>query len=305
MTDQPVQDLGSLHRSLARIIDRWTVDAENVATPIPGLSFFRRPKPTEPDICLVEPALLIVVQGAKQMLVGGEPYRYDPSSFLITSLEIPGSTQIIEASPETPCLGLTLNLDLRLLAEMVAQNMIAPAQRTTERSSIAVGTLTAQILSPAERLVTLLDEPDAIPVLAPLIRQEIHYRLLTSDQGMRLWSFAASGSPNHRIMAILNWMKLNYATPMRVDDLASRAQMSGSAFHQHFRDLTTMSPLQYQKWIRLNEARQLMLNDRLDAASASFRVGYESPSQFSREYARLFGMSPKRDIDQLRERAAV
>nr|WP_321447433.1 AraC family transcriptional regulator [uncultured Cohaesibacter sp.] len=290
---------------LAQIIDLWTAEAENVDTPIPGLGFFRRPLPTEPDLCLVEPALLVVVQGAKQMLVGGVPYRYDPSRFLITSLEIPGRTQIIEASPEVPCLGLTLTLDLRLLAEMVAQNMIAPLQRLKDRSSVAVGELTPRIFDPVERLVALLDEPDAIPVLAPLIKQELHYRLLMSDQGMRLWSFAASGSPNHRIMSVLNWMKLNYAAPMRVDDLAARAQMSGSAFHQHFRDLTTMSPLQYQKWLRLNEARQMMLNSRLDAASASFEVGYESPSQFSREYARLFGLPPKRDIEQLRAQGAI
>lgn len=292
------------HAALARAIDGWTRDDENVDTAIPGLGFFRRTRPTEPDICLVEPALLIVAQGAKQMVVGGTPHRYDPTRFLITSLEIPGHTQIIEASAETPCLGLILTLDLRLLAEMVAQNVMTPPQQWKDRRSIAVGKLTPTILSPVERLVALLDEPEAIPVLAPLIRREIHYRLLQSDQGARLWSFAASGNPNQRIMTVLNWMKLNYAEPVRVEDLAARAQMSGSSFHQHFRDLTTMSPLQYQKWLRLNEARQMMLNDHLDAASASFQVGYESPSQFSREYVRMFGNPPKRDIAQLRTQAA-
>ncbi|MEC7765236.1 MAG: AraC family transcriptional regulator [Pseudomonadota bacterium] len=288
------------HRFLADKIDGWSNGAEDVTTTLDDLSFFRRTRRTEPDICLVEPALLVVAQGAKQMIVGGAPHRYDPSGFLITSIEIPGQTQIIEASPEEPCLGLVLKLDQRMLSEMVAQNVVSPPAQMKDRSSIAVGTMTPELLAPVERLVALLDEPDAIPVLAPLIRQEIHYRLLCSDQGARLWSFVASGGPNHRILALLNWMKLNFAEPIRVDDLAGRAQMSGSTFHQHFRELTTMSPLQYQKWLRLNEARQLMLNDHVDAATAAFRVGYESPSQFSREYARQFGSPPKRDIEQLR-----
>ncbi|MCA0042732.1 AraC family transcriptional regulator [Celeribacter litoreus] len=287
------------HARLADMIAAWCGDAEDASTPIDGLAFFRRTRPTEPDVCLVEPALLVVAQGAKQMLVDGAPHRYDPSGFLITSLEIPGQTQIIEASPEAPCLGLMMRLDQRMLAEMVARDVIPPRQRP-DRRSVAVGQVTPALISPLERLIGLLDEPEAISFLAPLILQEIHYRLLLSDQGGRLWSFVAAGSTNQRILSLVNWMKLNYAEPLRVDDLADRAQMSVSTFHQHFRELTTMSPLQYQKWLRLNEARQMMLNDHLDAASASFRVGYESPSQFSREYSRLFGNPPKRDIEQLR-----
>ncbi|MCA0964945.1 AraC family transcriptional regulator [Salipiger bermudensis] len=299
MSDPDIQYGREPHAKLAQMIQAWSGTSEDASTPIESLSFFRRTRPTEPDLCLVEPALLVVAQGAKQMFVGGAPHRYDPSGFLITSLEIPGQTQIIEASPDAPCLGLVMKLDQRMLAEMVARNVTPPHQKT-DRSSVAVGTVTPELISPLERLVALLDEPGAIPVLAPLILQEIHYRLLLSDQGDRLWSFVAAGSPNQRILALLNWMKLHYAEPLRVEDLAERAQMSASTFHQHFRELTTMSPLRYQKWLRLNEARQLMLNDHLDAASASYRVGYESPSQFSREYARLFGNPPKRDIDQLR-----
>ncbi|OOY18400.1 AraC family transcriptional regulator [Thioclava sp. DLFJ4-1] len=304
MNEQTIR-YGHSHDALAAMIAKWAEGSEDVSTPLPDLSFFRRTRPTEPDVCLVEPALLVVAQGAKQMFVGGAPHRYDPSGFLITSLEIPGQTQIIEASEERPCLGLVLKLDQRMLAEMVARNVTPPPSHAKERSSVAVGTMTSDLLAPLERLVALLDEPEALPVLAPLIRQEIHYRLLRSDQGDRLWSFVAAGSPNQRILALLNWMKLNYAEPLRVDDLAARAQMSSSTFHQHFRELTTMSPLKYQKWLRLNEARQLMLNDHLDAASAAFQVGYESPSQFSREYSRLFGNPPKKDIDQLRLDVAI
>ncbi|MBW6418536.1 AraC family transcriptional regulator [Celeribacter sp. PS-C1] len=299
MTDNETRDTQAPHAKLAAMIQAYCGEAEDVASPIDGVSFFRRTRPTEPDTCLVEPALLVVAQGAKQMIVDGAPHRYDPSGFLITSLEIPGQTQIIEASPEAPCLGLVMRLNQRMLAEMVARDVM-PQRLQTDHGSVAVGTVTPQLISPLERLVALVNEPEAIPVLAPLILQEIHYRLLLSDQGGRLWSFVAAGSPNQRILALLNWMKLNYAEPLRVDDLAERAQMSASTFHQRFRDLTTMSPLKYQKWLRLTEARQLMLNDHLDAASASFRVGYESPSQFSREYSRLFGNPPKRDIEQLR-----
>ena len=292
------------HTRLAESIKGWCGDAEDAQTPIDGLAFFQRTRPTAPDTCLVEPALLVVAQGAKQMIVGGAPHRYDPSGFLITSLDIPGQTEILEASTEAPCLGLMMRLDQRMLAEMVARNVI-PGRHGAERHSVAVGRVTPALISPLERLVALLNEPEAIPVLAPLILQEIHYRLLLSDQGARLSSFVAAGSPNQRILSLLNWMKLNFAEPLRVEDLAERAQMSASTFHQHFRDLTTMSPLKYQKWLRLNEARQLMLNDHLDAASASFQVGYDSPSQFSREYSRQFGNPPRRDIEQLRSDAAV
>ena len=292
------------HTRLAETIKGWCGDAADAQTPIDGLSFFQRMRPTAPDTCLVEPALLVVVQGAKQMIVDGAPHRYDPSGFLITTVDIPGQTEILEASTEAPCLGLMMRLDQRMLAEMVARNVI-PGRHGAERQSVAVGRITPALISPLERLVALVNEPEAIPVLAPLILQEIHYRLLLSDQGARLSSFVAAGSPNQRILSLLNWMKLNFAEPMRVEDLAERAQMSASAFHQHFRDLTTMSPLKYQKWLRLNEARQLMLNDRLDAASASFQVGYDSPSQFSREYSRQFGNPPRRDIEQLRSDAAV
>ena len=165
----------------------------------------------------------------------------------------------------------------------------------------AVGApLPATLLAPFDRLLALLDEPAAIPVLAPLIEREIHYRLLLSDQAARLWQIASVGSQSHRIAKAIDWLKTNYARPLRVDELAAHVQMSLSSLHHHFRQLTAMSPLQYQKWLRLNEARRLMLNERHDAASAAFMVGYESPSQFSREYGRLFGAPPKRDIEGLR-----
>lgn len=288
------------NEALARIISHWTKGEENSPTAIPGLGFFRRERPAPPVICLVEPSIVLVVQGEKKMWFGGEPFPYDTSRFLITSLDIPANSEVVLASPEHPCLGLVLRLDLRLLAELVAQgNLSLPAERWDERG-IGLGTVTPKIIDPFKRLLALLDEPASIPILAPMIVREIHFRLLMSDQAARLWQIASVGSQSQRVSKAIDWLKLNYASTLRVDELAERVQMSVSTFHHHFRKLTAMSPLQYQKWLRLHEAKRLMLNDDLDATSAAFRVGYESASQFSREYSRLFGTSPKRDIVGLR-----
>ena len=294
---------GDLHADLAEVIDRWTVGKEDCATPIPNLAFFRREKLTEPRACLVEPSIVFVVQGAKQLLIGDQAYVYDTDRFLIASLDLPGSSQVLEASPDKPCLGLMLRLDRRVIAELVAQiRLPAPRDRLAEGSA-ALGTITPALLEPFGRLLALLDDPGAIAVLAPLIQREIHYQLLMSDQAARLLQIVSVGSPSHRIARAIDWLKRHYVEPLRVDELAAHAQMSTSSLHHHFRQLTAMSPLQYQKWLRLNEGRRLMLNERLDAASAAFHVGYESPSQFSREYSRLFGAPPKRDIEGLRQRA--
>ena len=282
-----------------------TVGNVDSPTPILGLTFFRREMPMPPSICLVEPSIVLVVQGEKQMLVGGVAYPYDVNRFLITSLDLPANSQIVAASADKPCLGLVLKLDLRIMAELIAQGGLPlPAERTNDRGvGIGLGTATTVLLEAFKRLLNLLDDPGAIPVLAPLIAREIHYRLLKSDQAARLWQIASVGSQGHRVAKAIDWLKTNYTTALRVEELATHVQMSSSSLHQYFRQLTAMSPLQYQKWLRLNEARRLMLNESLDAASAGFEVGYESPSQFSREYSRLFGAPPRRDIEGLRTRA--
>jgi len=290
-------------QNLADIIGRWTVGKEDCLTPIPNLGFFRRDIPTQPAICLVEPSIVLVVQGKKQMLVGDEAYPYDTGHFLITSLDLPANSQVITASPDKPCLGLVLKLDLRTMAELIAQGGLPPPVERPGDRGIGIGTVTPSLIEPFERLLHLLDEPGAIPVITPLIQREIHYRLLMSDQAARLWQIASVGSQGHRVARAIDWLKLNYAAPLRIDELAARVQMSTSSLHHHFRQLTAMSPLQYQKWLRLNEARRLMLTEGSDAATAAFQVGYESPSQFSREYGRLFGGPPKRDIAELRRKA--
>lgn len=288
------------HENLVEIIDRWTGGLRDCPTPIPNLGLWRREKSEPPAVCLVAPSIVLVVQGAKRMWVGDESYEYDTRRFLITSLDIPANSEVLAASPERPCLGLVLSLDLRMLSELIAQGHQPPPGERSGEQCMGVGTVTPGIIKPFERLLDLLDELGAIPVLAPLIQREIHYRLLMSDQAALLWQITSAGSQSQRVAKAIDWLKANYTSPLRIEDLASRVQMSTSSLHHHFRKLTAMSPLQYQKWMRLNEAKRLMLNEAMDATSAAFEVGYESPSQFNREYSRMFGLSPKRDVVALR-----
>ncbi|ARP89326.1 AraC family transcriptional regulator [Bordetella genomosp. 9] len=303
MKSQSIPQGGPTEEPMARIIAKWAGEPGDHGTPIGALSFFRREAPSPPCICMIEPSIVLVVQGTKQMVVGGQAYPYDASHFLITSLDIAGNSAVIDASARRPCLGLTLKLDLRTITELIAQGGLPPPRERAAASSVGIGTVTPAILEPFRRLLGLLDEPEAIPVLAPLIQREIHFRLLMSGQASRLRQIASVDSQGHRIAKAIEWLKIHYALPLRIEELAARVQMSAPTFHHHFRQLTAMSPLQYQKWLRLNEAKRLMLNEHLDAASAAFRVGYESPSQFSREYRRLFGAPPKRDIATLRAQA--
>ncbi|CAH0130926.1 HTH-type transcriptional activator RhaS [Pseudomonas sp. Bi123] len=290
----------SPQETLARIIGEQIPKPGDYGTPIAGLGFFRREHPSPPVVCMVEPSIILVAQGEKQLWVGGEGYPYDTSRFLITSLDLPANSEVLVASPEQPCLGLTLKLDLRMLAELIVQGDLPPTRDRSVVKGVGIGSVTPAMLASFERLLALLDEPEAIPVLAPLIQREIHYRLLKSDQAARLRQITSVDGQGYRIAKAIDWLKLNYASALRVEELAARVQMSTPTFHHHFRQLTSMSPLQYQKWLRLNEARRLMLNEHQEVSSAAYQVGYESPSQFSREYSRLFGVPPKRDIAMLR-----
>lgn len=286
--------------AMAEVIQKHVEGSVDWQTPIAGLSFFRRNEWQEPKICLIEPSAVVVVQGAKQLVVGGNAYRYDRDRFLVTTLDVPANSGVLEASADKPCLGFWLELDLRLLAELIAQGQLPPNDRRTGEKTIGVADCSPVMLESFARLLALVNEPEAIEVLAPLIKKEIHYRLLTSAQAPLLRQIASVNSHGYRIAKAIDWLKLNYRSGLKVDSLAERVQMSTPNFHHHFRELTAMSPLQYQKWLRLNEAKRLMINEHMDAASASYFVGYESPSQFSREYKRLFGAPPKKDIEALR-----
>lgn len=287
---------------LNKCIARWTDQGEMHTTAVPGLSLFRREEPTEPISGMYEPSVCLVAQGAKRVLLGDDTYVYDKRHYLITSVHLPTIVQIIEASPNNPYLGLRFKFDLREVSQlMVDSNLPQPRPQQSNRG-MATGEVTLQLISAFIRLIDLLADEKAIPILAPVIQREIIYRLLVGDQGERLRQIATAGSQSQQIAKAIGWLKSNYALAISMDDLAAQANMSTSTFHHHFRSLTALSPLQYQKQLRLQEARRLMLAERMDAANAAFQVGYESPSQFSREYNRMFGAPPLRDISILRQK---
>ncbi|MDD7998497.1 Transcriptional regulator, AraC family [Kosakonia radicincitans] len=296
--DKSVEDLlGRLSRDIAQ----RTPGTGDFPTAVEGLELFRRNEPASPVSCLVPPSVVLVVDGAKIMWIGGEPYKYDVEKFLITSLDLPASSEVLKASSSRPCVGIAYQLDQRVLIELIAQGGLPPAKKRDIGAGVGIGTVTDVLLEPFCRLLSLLDEPEAIPVLGPLIQREIHYRLLMSDQSDHLRQIAAVDGNGYRIGKAIDWLKTNIASPLRIEELASRVQMSTPSFHHHFRQLAGMSPLRYQKWLRLNEAKRLMLNEHYDVTTAAFAVGYESLSHFSREYTRMFGLSPKRDITVLRK----
>jgi AraC-like DNA-binding protein len=240
---------------------------------------------------------------AKRVQLGDDAYVYDAHHYLITSVDLPTTVQIIEASREKPYLGLRLKFDQREISQLMADSNLPPPRTRQSSRGMATGAVTLPLVTAVQRLVDLLDEEQDIPILAPTIQREIIYRLLVGEQGARLRQIAAAGSHSHQIARAIDWLKVNFTQPLRIDDLAKKARMSSSTFHHHFRSMTALSPLQYQKQLRLQEARRLMLAERLDATTAAFQVGYESSSQFSREYNRLFGAPPLRDITNLRQLA--
>ncbi len=291
--------------ALGKSIARWTDKDNRLTTAIPGLSLFRYDEPNELHSGMYEPSICMVAQGAKRVMLGDDTYVYDAQHFLVTSVHLPTFVQIVEASQEKPYLGLMLKLDQREISQLMVDSHLPPPRPQQSSRGMATGEVTSPLLTAFQRLITLLDEPKDIPILAPIIKREIFYRLLVSDQGARLRQMASAGSQSQQIARAIDWLKSNFTQPLRIEDLASQVSMSTSTFHHHFRAVTAMSPLQYQKWLRLNEARRLMLAENQDATTAAFRVGYESPSQFSREYGRLFGAPPLRDITNLRQMATA
>ena len=291
--------------TLGKSIARWTDKGDQYTTGIPGLSLHKRDEPTPPVSIMYEPRICVIAQGAKRVLLGDETYVYDPQHFLITSVDLPTVVQVINASRQKPYLGLVLRLDQREMSQLMVDSNLPPPRPQQSSRGMATGEVTLQLLTAFQRLIDLLDEPKDIPILAPIIEREISYRLLVSDQGARLRQIASAGSQSQQIARAIHWLKDNFTQPLRIDDLAAQVNMSTSTFHHHFRAVTAMSPLQYQKWLRLNEARRLLLAENQDATTAAFQVGYESPSQFSREYSRMFGAPPLRDITNLRQMATI
>lgn len=284
---------------LAQIIARHCPVDGTVESAVPGLRLFRGSSTSAPSCSIISSMFAMLAQGAKNLMVAGDSYAYDARHYLVSSIDLPILAQISEASPEHPYLGLALDIDALKISELSAS---MPASLHAEQVSRAIGVdlLNADIQSATLRLVRLLDTPADIPVLAPIIERELLYRLLTGALGARLRQAAAVDSHSHQVIRVIGWLKDHLDQPFSMRVLTDVAGMSKSSLHQHFKAMTGMTPLQYHKQLRLQEARRLMLANLEDAASAAHRVGYESASQFSREYRRMFGAPPARDIAQLR-----
>lgn len=266
-----------------------------------GLNFYRHPALTEPLHGLYSPSICIIAQGAKEVQMGEERFRYDPAHFLLSSLDVPVITQIVEATAEKPFLGLKLDLDPALIASVSVETGVSPGRNDSSVKSIAVGKLQGDLLDAFVRLFRLLDNPGDYRVVSPLVTREIIYRLLTSEHGPRLRQMAAFGGHTNRITKAVQTLRTKFNESLSVEELARELGMSVSSFHQHFKTATSMSPLQFQKLLRLQEARRLLLTEELDASSAAVRVGYDDASQFTREYKRLFGDPPMRDIARFKQ----
>ncbi len=304
---QSEREVQQAHANREELVERLSraIRTDGSVEPLPGLMLHRVSAPTEMGHVLSYLSFCVIPQGSKEVFLGNNRYQYDPAHYLIATATLPIATRVIEASPEHPYLGLVLNLDPILVSSVLAEASYIPQQRHSAVPAIDVSPLDASLLDAVLRLVRLLDAPSQARFLAPLITREIVYRLLIGAQGGRLRQVAAPGSATQRITEAIEWLRNNLDQPLRIDAIARELGMSVSGFHHHFRVLTAMSPLQFQKQLRLQEARRLMLAERLDAASTGYRVGYNDAAHFSREYKRLFGEPPIRDVERLRDAVMV
>lgn len=293
--------LNEVRQALVGRITKWTAHEEQVKLPIPGMEFHKYTSPTVPTNALHEPSICLIVQGSKRVQLNEAEYVYDANHYLFTSVNLPIIATIVEASPKVPFFGITWTLDLGVAAQLIADSGLPPKRNKQTESGVALGVVTPELLNIYVRVLDMLDTPEDIPILAPLIHKELLYRLLIGDQGDRLRQITKTESHSQQISKAIDWLLAHHSEKVRMEELASDVGMSKSTFNHHFRAVTAMSPLQFQKWMRLHEARRLMISENQDAAGAALLVGYESPSQFSREYSRQFGAPPKQDIKNLQQ----
>ncbi|WP_166239918.1 AraC family transcriptional regulator [Paenibacillus turpanensis] len=286
---------------LAEIMGRYIKADGTQETLIPGTRFIRASRISEPVHSVYEPSLCVVAQGAKMVTLGEDIYRYDSASYLTASVHLPITGQVVEAAPETPYLSVQLQLDMNQILEVIQLSNQAASPKREPGCGLVISRLSDSLLDAVLRLVRLLDAPQEIPVLAAGILREIIYRVLQDGQNAALKQFSLIGSHAQRIAKVIERLNCEFAQPLRVEELAEEARMSTSSLHSYFKEVTGMSPIQYQKQLRLQEARRLLITESMEAAEAAYLVGYESPSHFSREYTRKFGLSPMRDLQRLRE----
>lgn len=272
-------------------------------TGLEGVRTYRRDEPTVLGACLYEPMIVLMVQGNKRAIMGGEEFFWDINHIFVTGVDMPAHSMVCEASKDTPCMSIAMKLDKALLAQLSLEMPSLPRDTGSSYKGIHVQELTSDLADAFVRLAELFSTPEKLSILGPMVMREIHYLLLSGEDGHRLRSFHTQGSQNNQVTQAITWFKQNIALSIPIEELAEKVHMAPSTFHRHFKDVTLLSPLQYQKRLRLHEAQRLMLTEDMDASSAGLAVGYDSLSQFNREYKRLFGAPPKKDITKLKEKA--
>ena len=301
MTDEPRVDMEKSKRLLKQTLYRQLPEPGDYETGLAGVRISRRNVTHKPENCFYRPVIVKMAQGWKQVTMGSEEFRYGENDIMVTGVDMPGVSMICGASPECPGLSIAIDLDKNLIAQLALELQGMPADAGSPVKGIHVQPLDAELLDAFLRLAGLFGTPDKLAVLGPMLVREIHYLLLTGPNGHRLRSFHTLGSQSNQVAQAITWLKRNIATTIQIEELAEKVHMAPSTFHRHFKEVTTLSPLQYQKRLRLHEAQRLMLTKDLDAGSASAAVGYDSLSQFNREYKRLFGDPPRKDVKRRRE----
>jgi len=297
-SDDP--QIAQVLQELANAISKVMCHASEVSTAVPGLTLYQSTVPTAPNPCTYVPSLLVIPQGKKRVDLGNQSYVFGASTFLLTSIELPIISRVCAASAEKPYLAFFLKLDMGMVRDVLHSEEVHIPPPPVGIRGMVLGTATVELLAPCVRMVQHLHTPQDVLFFGKLLQREIIYRVLQGPQGDRLRSVATLADQSYRTAKAVAWLRDNFKKTLNVDELALMTGMSRSTLNHHFRGLTAMSPLQFQKQLRLHTARQKMLTEELDAASAAFEVGYESPSQFNREYKRFFGQPPMRDIQAMR-----
>jgi AraC-like DNA-binding protein len=293
-------DREELAERIARVLPR-----NGVSEPQPGVHLSRFAHTNDPNHTVLEPCFCVIAQGAKTLTLAGEVYRYDPARYAVTTVGVPIIAEIVEASVARPYLGLRVTLDPSVVASVIVESQVKQARSETGTRALDVSVLDVDLLDATVRLMRLVERPDEFRAVGPLVVREIVYRLLAGEQSSRMRHLASAGGQAHRMGRAVEKLRTKYDKPLRIESLAKELGMSLSGFHAHFKAVTNMSPLQYQKQIRLQEARRLMVSESYDAAEAGYKVGYDDASHFNREYKRHFGEPPMRDVERLRELATA
>ena len=280
---------------------KWLPESGEYQTPVSGFFLFRKNECECPENCFYEPAVGVILQGQKHSYIGSREYRYGEGWCLVNGIDLPAKNYILDATPENPFLGMGMRLDKSLTTQLAAEIPPPPKTGLEPDCGLSLTPTDPDILDAFSRLLDLLEKPEQIAVMAPMIIREIHYRLLIGPQGSFLRAVNTFGTQGNQVAQAISWLRKNYKEPVQVDELAKKVNMATSTFHRHFKQLTSLSPLQFQKRLRLYEAQRLMLVENEYASSACMAVGYESPTQFNREYKRLFGEPPSRNISKVRE----